>query len=231
MPNPNLASVASLIADPARAAMLLSLLDGRVRPAGELAYAAGVTPQTASAHLGKLLDGGLLAVEPAGRYRYFRLAGTEVAQVLEQLAALEPAVTVRSKPLSREARALRNARCCYDHLAGRIGVAVTQAMQARGYLAAAAEKQFRVTPDGGAWFAKLGIDVAALAAGRRGLARQCLDWTERSPHLAGPLGRELLTAFYRSGWLRCAGNSRGVQVTPGGAIWLRSELGIDAAAG
>src|SRR6185437_8327833 len=129
---PNVAAVAALIADPARAAMLTALLDGKALPAGELAYASGITAQTASSHLAKLLAGGLVAVESEGRHRYYRLAGAQIAQALEQLASIRPAgPVVRRRALSAEAKELRFARCCYDHLAGQIGVAVTQALEER----------------------------------------------------------------------------------------------------
>ncbi|MBE7244812.1 MAG: winged helix-turn-helix transcriptional regulator [Actinomycetospora chiangmaiensis] len=229
--HPNIATAAFLIADPARSQILMALLDGRARPAGELAYAAGVTAQTASTHLGKLRDGGLLAVETQGRHRYYRLAGPEVALALESLAALTPTGPVRRKPPSRDAQALRFARCCYDHLAGRLGVAVTQALVARGCLVPAEGRRYHVTPDGAAWFADLGLDVAAMRVGRSGagqgvLARQCLDWTEREHHLAGPLGGALMTAFCARGWLHRSGTTRAVAVTPRGREGLRTRLGI-----
>ncbi len=227
--HPNITTAAFLIADPARSAMLTALLDGRARPAGELAYAAGVTAQTASAHLGKLLDGGLVAVEIQGRHRYYRLAGPPVAQALESLAALAPAAPVRRKPLSRDAQALRFARCCYDHLAGRLGVAVTRALEARGCLVPAEGRRYHVTPDGIAWFADLGLDVGSVRPGGNGVARQCLDWTEREHHLAGPLGVELMTALCARGWLRRSATTRAVQVTPRGREGLRARLGIEAA--
>jgi dCTP deaminase len=167
-PQPNVASTAFLIADPARAAMLTSLLDGRARPAGELAFAAGVTAPTASSHLGKLLAGGLLLLETQGRHRYYRLAGPHVALTLETLAAISPLGAPRRKAQSREAQSLRFARCCYDHLAGRVGVAVTTGLQERGFLVAAADKQYDVTQAGIAWFGSRGIDVGALKPGRRG---------------------------------------------------------------
>ncbi len=189
---PNIASAAFLIADPARALILTALLDGRARPAGELAYAAGVTAQTASSHLSKLLAGGLLVVETEGRHRYYRFAGPHVAQALENLAAIGPPIVPRKRPRSREAERLQFARCCYDHLAGHVGVAVTQGLQRRGFLVAAENKQFAVTPAGAAWFAGLGLDTTKLRADRRGVARQCLDWTEREHHLAGPLGVQLM---------------------------------------
>ncbi|MCJ2125507.1 ArsR/SmtB family transcription factor [Methylobacterium sp. J-077] len=226
-PHPSLATAAFLIADPARSVMLMLLLDGQARPAGELAFAAGVTAQTASSHLGKLLAGGLLAVETEGRHRYYRLAGPQVALALETLAAIGPAAPVRSKPLSREARELRFARCCYDHLAGRLGVAVTGALQARSYLLPAEGKRFAVPSAGVAWFAGLGLEVDRLKPGRHDLARQCLDWTEREHHLAGPLGVQLMSLFCAKGWLRRSGTTRAVQVTPPGWTGLKRELGLD----
>lgn len=220
-------STAFLIADPARAAMLIALVDGRALPAGELAYAAGVTAQTASSHLAKLLAGGLLTVETEGRHRYYRLAGSDVAQALEHLAALRPSEAVRHKPLSREGLGLRFARCCYDHLAGQLGVAVTQALQERQYIAQAAEKQFLVTPSGREWFGDMGLDVSALKPTRRGLARQCLDWTERRHHLAGTLGVQFMTLLCSNGWLRRSKSSRAVEVTPKGWAGFREQLGVD----
>ena len=186
---------AFLIADPARAAMLTALLDGRALPAGELAHAAGVTAQTASTHLAKLLDGGLLAVETEGRHRYFRLAGGHVAQALEHLAAITPAAAVRRTAPSPKARELGFCRCCYDHLAGQVGVAVTQALQSHGYLLPLPDKQYEISTAGVIWFGDMGLDVRGIRPTRRGLARQCLDWTERTHHLVWPLGVQLLPAF------------------------------------
>ncbi len=224
---PNISAVAALIADPARAIMLTALLDGRALPAGELAYASGITAQTASSHLAKLLDGGLLTVEQEGRHRYFRLAGAHVAQTLEQLAAIRPRGPVKRRAPSPEARELRFARCCYDHLAGQLGVAVTAALVEHNYLRPGADKQFEVTPEGTAWFASIGLDVARLKATRRGLARQCLDWTERTHHLAGPLGVRFMSLMCEKGWLRRVNGSRAVQITPNGSTELRRRLAVD----
>jgi len=226
-PTPQLSSVAYLIADPTRAAMLTALVDGLARPAGELAYAAGVTPQTASSHLSKLLDGGLLLCEREGRHRYYRLAGDHVAQALEHLAAISRPPPVRRPPLSREARTLQFARSCYDHLAGRLGVALTDALVARDYIRMAPERQFAISNAGADWFDGLGMDVCALRPTRRGLARQCLDWTERRHHLAGPLGVQLLATLCEAGWLRRSRASRVIRVTPTGWICLREQLGIE----
>lgn len=224
---PDVAGAAALIAEPARAAMLMVLADGRARPAGELAFAASVTAQTASSHLAKLLAGGLLAVETEGRHRYYRLAGAHIALALEQLAAIGPPADVRRKPLTPSARHLQFARCCYNHLAGRVGVAMTQAMQQRGYLVAAPDKQFTVTPSGITWFAELGLEVQSLLPTRRGLARQCLDWTERQHHLAGPLGVQLLALLCEKGWLRRDRASRAVHVTAIGGPALWEVLGVE----
>ncbi|AMP09007.1 bacterial regulatory, arsR family protein [Collimonas arenae] len=226
-PQPNISAVAFLIADPARAAMLMTLCDGRALPAGELAHAAGVTAQTASAHLGKLLDGGLLLCEQQGRHRYYRLANSQVAQALEQLAAINPTAALKRKPLSRTAQDLRLARCCYDHLAGQVGVALTQALQERGLLVAGAGKRFDLSEAGIAWFAAMGVDIGLIKPGRYGLARQCLDWTERAHHLAGPLGVRLMAALSEAGWLRRSSSSRVVQITPKGWAGLKAQLGID----
>ncbi|MFT4433349.1 ArsR/SmtB family transcription factor [Caballeronia sp. 15715] len=228
--HPAVSSAAFLIADPTRATMLMTLADGRARPAGELAYAAGVTAQTASSHLAKLLTGGLLSVETQGRHRYYRLAGSHVALALENLASITSTPAndvVRRMPRSREARELQFARCCYDHLAGSLGVAVTQALQDRALVVATDDKQFDVTPVGVEWFRAMGLDVAALKPTRRGLARQCLDWTERRHHLAGPLGVELMSRLCAMGWVRRSKSSRAVQVTPKGWAGLKEQLGVD----
>jgi DNA-binding transcriptional ArsR family regulator len=227
---PSVAETASLIADPARAAMLIALLDGRALPAGELAYSAGVTAQTASSHLARLLEGGLVAVEKEGRHRYYRLAGGHVAQALEQLAAIRPMGPVRRKAPTAEARELRFARCCYDHLAGSLGVAVTRALSSRAFLVPAPDKVFDIPPAGAEWFAGVGVDVAALKPTRRGLARQCLDWTEREHHLAGPLGAAFLNAMCEQAWLRRSAASRAVALTPKGRIEMKRRLGLDLSA-
>ncbi|OEC94678.1 helix-turn-helix transcriptional regulator [Rhizobium sp. YK2] len=223
---PNITAVAFLIADPARAAILSALLDGRARPAGELAHAAGVTAQTASSHLGKLLAGGLLAVETEGRHRYYRLAGSHVALALETLASIAPVQSVRRRPLTRDAQKLRFARCCYDHLAGRVGIALTHGLVEEGFLVAAEKKRFELTPDGAKWFDRMGMNTASIRPTRHGLARQCLDWTEREHHLAGPLGVHLTNFLFAKGCIRRAPSSRAVDVTPKGWKVLKEHFGI-----
>lgn len=221
----NIATPAALIGDPTRAAMLQALQDGRAQPASALAWAAGVTAQSASNHLAKLVEGGLLAVEREGRHRYYRLASAEVAHALEALSVLAAPVRSLETPRSPKARALRDARCCYGHLAGRLGVRVCEALVARDLLRPAGDKLFDVTPDGRRWFEDLGVLVSALRSSR-GVARQCLDWTERRHHLAGPLGVQLLAAMTARGWLALEPKGRAVRLTPDGARALRDLLGV-----
>lgn len=221
----NIATPAALIGDPTRAAMLQALQDGRAQPASALAWVAGVTAQAASNHLAKLVDGGLLAVEREGRHRYYRLASAEVAHALEALSVLAAPVRSLETPRSPKARALRDARCCYGHLAGRLGVRVCEALVARGLLRPGADKLFEVTPDGRRWFEDLGVSVGALRS-PRGVARQCLDWTERRHHLAGPLGVKLLEAMTARGWLALEPKGRAARLTPEGARALRDLLGV-----
>ena len=224
---PSVWATAALIGDPTRAAMLSALLNGKALPAGELAYASGVTAQTASAHLAKLGDGGLLESETEGRHRYYRLAGPHVAQAIEVLAAIRPLRPVRVKPLTAKQKELRFARRCYDHLAGELGVAVTRQLLDRGLLLRGTDKSFNLTSRGVSWFQQIGIDVAALKPGGRGVARQCLDWTERTQQQKGPLGVALLEAFCELTWVRRSRNTRAIQVTLKGQFELRQQLGVE----
>lgn len=218
-----IADNAALIADPSRAAMLSVLLDGRALPAGELAAAADITAQTASSHLSKLLDAGLIACEAQGRHRYYRLADARVAEALEHLAGLNRPVAARTKSVDPQ---LQFARRCYDHLAGYLGVAVTDALAANDFIRASADKQFEITRAGAKWFSGIEVDVETLSKNSRGVARQCLDWTERRHHLAGPLGVRFLAAMCELDWLRRSRSSRCVIVTAKGATALRTELGL-----
>ena len=211
---PVISAVASLIGDPARANMLTALMDGRALTVSELAEAAGVTIQTASGHLAKLDAAGLLKAEKQGRHRYFRLSGSDVGEVLEGLMGLAQrtgAVRVRTGPKDT---ALRTARVCYDHLAGEKGVAMLDAMLARGLMEDADD--LRLTREGRAFAAGFGIDVAALEQGRRPLCRSCLDWSERKSHLAGALGAALLDEIVRRGWAKREAG-RVVKFSPDGA--------------
>ncbi|MET7574430.1 winged helix-turn-helix domain-containing protein [Streptomyces sp. NPDC005492] len=224
---PGLAALASLIADETRATCLLALLDGRAWTGGELARHAGVTASTVSEHLGKLIAGGLLTEERQGRHRYVRLASARIAQLVEDLAAqVEPADAVRPRGL-REASAgsaTARGRTCYDHLAGRIGIAVTNALTLRGLLRQ--DTGFALTDAGVEWFASVGIGL--VRKGRRPLARGCLDWTERRPHLAGVAGAALCRHALEEGWCVRIGSGRAVRVTDVGERRLSELLGIEA---
>jgi DNA-binding transcriptional ArsR family regulator len=214
---------AALLADHSRAAMLSVLLDGRALPAGELALAADITAQTASSHLGKLLDAGLIACEHQGRHRYYRLTDVRVAETLEHLASLNRGRSVPAKPIDPK---LQFARRCYDHLAGYLGVALADALMKNEFIRSAPDKQFEITARGITWFDRIGVQIEVLPRSPRGIARQCLDWTERRHHLAGPLGVRLLTVMCERDWLRRSRTSRCVLVTPKGAAALRHELGM-----
>ena len=221
---PRLARVAALVAEPSRARMLAFLLSGEYASAGELARTASVGAATASAHLVKLVDAGLLVCEPRGRHRYFRIADADVAHALEALAMVAERSS-HDRTWSAPARLrLREARCCYGHLAGRHGVALLERLLAQGGLVAAADG-YALTADGVAALARLGFDATALRAGpSQRIAYPCLDWSERRDHLAGRLASGLLAHFIERGWLRRIAGERALELTPPGraalAPWL-----------
>ncbi len=221
----SLAETAGLFADRTRAVFCQALLDGRAWTAGELARHAGVRPSTASEQLSRLIEGGVLTQERQGRHRYVRLAGPEAAALVEALAAYAPEVDrPRPRNLRESVRrgAEARARTCYDHLAGRLGVTLADAMVTRGLVAT--DSGVAVTAAGRAWLADaLGYEQPRGA--RRPLVRTCLDWTERRPHLAGALGAALCAAAFDRGWLRRVGSGRAVQVTPAGAEAFHRLLG------
>ncbi|MFF3303486.1 ArsR/SmtB family transcription factor [Streptomyces sp. NPDC001741] len=225
---PRLAALAALLADETRASFCLALLDGRAWTAGELARGAGVAPSTASEHLGKLIGGGLLTEERQGRHRYVRLADGRTAQLIEELAA-HAAPGAEKPPRSlREAslqHALARGRTCYDHLAGRLGIRITDAMTERGLLRQ--DTGFALTEEGLAWFEDLGVRLDT--ASRRPLARGCLDWTERRPHLAGVSGAALCRHVLDAGWCERVGTGRAVRATPDGLRALSRHLGMEPA--
>ncbi|MDO9224215.1 MAG: winged helix-turn-helix domain-containing protein [Caulobacter sp.] len=209
---PDIAHVAALLGDPARANMLTALLAGQALTAGELAREAGVTPQTASSHLARLEAGGLIVGRKQGRHSYFALSGDDVAGVLEGLMSLAArAGHARTRPGPREP-ALRRARVCYDHLAGDLGVAMLEALVAGRYL----DEGLLPTPAGERFLADFGIDLVPLRAGRRPLCKGCLDWSVRRSHLAGSLGAALLAQIYALGWAKRVEGERVVAFTPAG---------------
>ncbi|GAB2913175.1 ArsR/SmtB family transcription factor [Streptomyces mayteni] len=221
---PDLAAVARLLADGTRAACCLALLDGRAWTAKELARHAHVAASTATEHLNALVRGGLLAEERQGRHRYVRLANAQVAELVESLAALAPPPAAPPRSLTAVGRqeALAHARTCYDHLAGAVGVAITDAMTRRGLLGW--ERGLGLTGAGRAWLAELGVTVPA--GTRRPAVRSCLDWTERRPHLAGAVGAALCRHALDAGWVSRVGSTRAVLVTPVGRRALHDHLAL-----
>ncbi|MBV9270218.1 MAG: helix-turn-helix transcriptional regulator [Candidatus Eremiobacteraeota bacterium] len=216
---PDLAAIASLVAEPARAAIVSELFDGRALPAGELARVARVSPATASAHLAKLVDGGLLTVFAQGRHRYYHIASADVAHALETLGALAPRQSVKSLRGAIRAERLRNARSCYDHLAGRIAIALATAFVERGVLQRDGDG-FRLGANGCVTLHELGVDYGTIERGDAHI-RGCLDWTERRPHIGGALGRAILDAFLQRGYFERITERRVLQLTPAGEEMLR----------
>jgi DNA-binding transcriptional ArsR family regulator len=224
-----LANAARLLAEPARAAMLLKLMGGRAVPAGELALAAHISPQTASEHLAQLAEAGFVTAQRQGRHRYFELASEEVAYAVESLLMLSapPHSGACASTIGPAPGSLQHARTCYSHLAGWLGVAIADALQREGYLTAVAGRAFSVTNRGRDWFVQRGIAVprAPGVTGPR-VARQCLDWTERRPHLAGTLGVAMYKRFAELGWIAPLRRSRAVRVTLEGREAFSKHLRI-----
>ena len=222
---PNLAKVAALIGDAVRAKMLFALLDGRELTASELAFRGDASPQAASAHLAKLVDGGLISARNSGRQRLFRLTSPEIAHAIEVLASIAPVTPVTSLNQHTAMQRLRRARSCYDHLAGRLGVAVTDALTERRFLAAR-DDIFAITRNGEMFFGDMGVDLDALRTSRRHFARACMDWTERRHHVAGALGAALLERFVANGWLLRNQRDRSLEITIEGQLHLKNAFGI-----
>jgi DNA-binding transcriptional ArsR family regulator len=225
----NIPHIANLLADPARAAILWTLIDGTTRPAGELAFAANVSAQSASAHLAKLVEGRLLVSEAQGRHRYFRIASAEAAHLIESVASFGASIrpkTPRHPPLARAMPSqFLHARTCYDHLAGEMAVRVLQTMLDARWLVSQGQ-EFKATRLGLEKLTALGIDSSHERNGRRAFARCCVDLTQRRPHLAGVLGATLLDLYVREGWILRTARSRIVSITPKGHSAFKRRLGI-----
>jgi DNA-binding transcriptional ArsR family regulator len=224
---PIIAEIAALVGDPARATMVSALLDGRTLTASELASAARITPQTASTHLAKLTEAGVLSVVRNGRHRYFRLASPTVADMIDGIVAVALEKRPRYRPLSRQARALSAARICYDHLAGRLSVDLTDSFVAREYIVLDDEVA-EITTAGTRFFTEFGIELPTLHSARRHFCRLCLDWTERRPHIAGAVGVAITRRCFDLGWIERIERSHAVIVTPLGRRGFQKTFGIDA---
>jgi DNA-binding transcriptional ArsR family regulator len=223
----DIAAIAALVGDPARANMLCAMLDGRALTASELAYAAHVSPQTASGHLGKLSAARLIEVAQQGRHRYYRLAGKHVAAMLESISGVAAAAPPRVRP-PRIEPGMRAARMCYDHIAGQLGVTLADALLANRHVEFAEDGGI-VTPSGEAFFAKLGIDLSAARTSRRVFCRPCLDWSERRPHLAGSVGAALARRLMDNRWIARKRDSRALTVTPAGWTGIERAFGCSLA--
>ena len=221
--NPNISKIASLISDPTRSSILLSLMDGRIHPASELAYTAKVKPQTASFHLQKMLEANLVSVERHGRHRYYKLTSSDVAKVIEQMLIISPNSPVTSLRDSREKSAIHFARTCYDHLAGYIGVQITNSLIEQGFIKKV-DMNYEVTSEGFQFFQEFGIDLEEQKKKRRAYARCCLDWSKREHHIAGALGNALLLKMLELNWITRMPKIRAVKVTPSGKVELQKHF-------
>lgn len=220
----DIASIAKLIGDPARACMLQALLAGRALTAGELAQLADISPQTASSHLNKLVAGSLLVIHAQGRHRYYQLANRQIAHLLETLMHIAPVTTSNNAhpPLTE----IRYARSCYDHLAGKVGVAITQAFLKNKFIKRN-EQDYQLTSAGKKFFAQCNIDIEQLIQQRRRLAYPCLDWSERVHHLAGALGAAFLKYALEKRWFLRIKDSRALQITTEGKMQIKRLLKIE----
>ncbi|QUL53758.1 winged helix-turn-helix transcriptional regulator [Paenibacillus tritici] len=224
--NSNVAIIASLVSETSRAAILTVLLDGRFHAAGELAYIAGITPQTASFHLAKMVDAHVISVEKQGRHRYYGIHNPEVAQVMESLLSIAPPVHIKSLKQASEDKALRLARTCYDHLAGSLGVQLTDSLIRTGILCEE-NKQFTVTERGKDFFTNFRIDLEKAEKKRRSFCHKCLDWSERRPHLAGALGNALLERLLELNWIQRLPKTRAIIITSEGKIGFKEVFSLD----
>ncbi|UQZ36458.1 transcriptional regulator [Paenibacillus sp. PK3_47] len=222
----NLAQIAALVSEDSRAVILSVLMDGRFHAAGELAYMAGIQPQTASFHLAKMVQAGAVAVEKQGRHRYYGIKDQQVAQVMESLLFLAPPVEIKSLRQSAEDQALRYARTCYDHLAGSLGVQLTKALLNTGVLCEELEG-YEVTGYGEKIFTDLLIDLEQVRKKKRSFSHKCLDWSERRHHLAGALGNAILEKLLEMHWVQRHPASRAISITSEGEKGLREVFSLD----
>ena len=224
--NPNVAVVATLVSETSRAAILTVLLDGRFHPASELAYMAGIKPQTASFHLAKMVDAKIVSVEKQGRHRYYGIRNQEVAQIMESLLSIAPPIEIKSLKQASENTAIRFARTCYDHPAGNFGVLLTDSLVKMGVINE--EKQgFIVTEKGEGFFSNFQIDLEKLKKKRRSFSHKCLDWSERRYHLGGALGNALLERILELNWIQRMQKTREIKITIEGKKGFKETFSFD----
>lgn len=224
-----ISAVAALMGDPARTNILFALMSGKALTATELGYHAGVSAPTASGHLAKLLDGQLITLEKQGRHRYYRLASPAVAETLEGLTTLAASGPKPLRPTGPKDAAMRQARTCYDHMAGRLAVAITDALTSR-HMLVIEDRSGLITDEGRRFFSDFGIDLEKRPGSARPLCRTCLDWSERRMHLGGRLGASLLKRSIECNWVRPGSNSRSLIITPKGEIDFHTLFGIPSQA-
>ncbi|GIN14064.1 ArsR/SmtB family transcription factor [Shouchella clausii] len=224
--NPNVAIVASLVSEPSRAAILTALLDGRFHPASELAYMAGIKPQTASFHLAKMVDADVIAVEKQGRHRYYGIQDPEIAKIMESLLSIAPPQKIKSFNQASQDKAIRSARTCYDHLAGALGVKVTDSLLNMNIIREDKDG-FVVTKSGEEFFQAFQINLENVRKKRRSFSHKCLDWSERRHHLAGALGNALLERFVELNWVQRLPKTRAIQITDEGKQGLKETFSLD----
>jgi DNA-binding transcriptional ArsR family regulator len=221
----DLTVIGRMLGDGHRAKFLVALLGGEELPAGELAARSGASSSLASAHLGRLLKAGFVTARRRGRQRYYRLATPEIAHAIEALLAIAPARPARGLRESNQGKAIRRARTCYDHLAGHLGVALADALEAKRIITPH-ESGWELTPAGERQLEQFGLNIPALRSNRRTFIRPCLDWTERRPHLAGALGAALAARAFELGWVRRLPGSRAVRLTPTGERGLVAQFAV-----
>lgn len=217
--------LARLISVPSRAAMLLALADGRALPAGELAFRAKVSNQTASEHLTRMKEEGVVESEKCGRHRYYRVSSIRMIETIEDLLAASAEISLRDRPDRSRVDPLRAARMCYDHLAGRLGVSLSERFLEAGWVSLE-EKDYSVTEIGWTFLASIGIDRRILESSRRLFARRCIDWSERKPHIGGALGAAMAARFMELDWIRRSPDSRVVYATHSGRKSFEEHYGL-----
>jgi len=227
---PAVAEIAALVGNPARANMLMVLIDGRALTATELAYVAGVSPQTASEHLAKLREANLISLTRQGRHSYFRLGSAKVARMIEGIMVVAADGPRRYRPRWNGDDQLRTARTCYDHIAGRLGVALTDALVSRKHIVLT-EDSGMLTRAGERWFSKFGVTLDDIRRGRRTFCRPCLDWSERRPHLAGALATAFADRCFELGWIARIRDSRALKISAKGEAGFKEALGVTLDAG